>query len=210
MPSPVCERWPQTLLSLGDPGLCVTSRGQKCISRPGAIGAGPLASMALHRSFETRLPRQKSQVNVTLGGHGLDLQQFRPEPVPGPNLESGSWAGDRGGKQSLCLFCLKLTQVNKKPGTSPLQLPEVCGGLGLGGRGDGALAIGQPRGRLSLGGASAQITPPHAWTPSERGCQEANRPGGVGMSAHGGLGKAEGPSPQLCQAWSSPAGLIGS
>lgn len=71
------------------------------------------------------------------------------------------------------------------------------------------MAIGQPSGRLSLGGASAQITPPHAWTPTQRGRQEANRPGGAGMSAHGGLGKAEGPSPQLSQAWSSPAGLTG-
>lgn len=71
------------------------------------------------------------------------------------------------------------------------------------------MAIGQPSGRLSLGGASAQITPPQAWTPTQRGRQEAHRPGGVGMSAQGGLGKAEGPSPQLSPAWSSPAGLAG-
>lgn len=79
---------------------------------------------------------------------------------------------------SLWLFCLKLTEVSKKPGTSPLQLLEMCG-LGLGG-GWGVLATGQPCGPLTLGGAGAHATPPLVRTPSRRGCREANRPGGGG------------------------------
>jgi len=92
---------------------------------------------------------------------------------------------------SLWLFCLKLTKVSKKPGTSPLQLLETCG-LGLGGVRVGGLgyttALWAPHPRR--GQCSCHASPRLGTVPERM-------PGGQlawwwGMSAHCGLGKAEG------------------
>lgn len=84
-----------------------------------------------------------------------------------------------------------MSEVGKKPGTSPLQLLEMCG-LELRGQGWGVLVQDSPAGASALEGP---VLMPRFPSSGHRPGGDARRPAGLvvrGMSAHCGLGKAGG------------------